>query len=324
MYTFDQLQELFNESFDLSKIPLKPARLYDPIRYTLSHGGKRMRPLLVLMGCDLFKGDLNEAMNSAIAVEVFHNFTLLHDDIMDQSPIRRGVETVYKMWNTSVAILSGDTMFALAYDYISRSRPEMLPLILPLFTQTAREVCEGQQIDMDFEDTDGVSIVEYIEMIRLKTAVLPAASLKLGALFAGASDKDAALIYSFGQNIGLAFQLKDDLLDVYGDQDVFGKRTGNDILTNKKTWLYLRALEKAEGKEKELLLYYYSRKNFDINEKVTEITRIYDRLKIKEETEALMHAYYDKAMDDLDAISTPEERKYIIRDFALMLKVRNL
>jgi geranylgeranyl diphosphate synthase type II len=324
MYTFEQLQELFNESFDLSKIPLKPARLYDPIRYTLSHGGKRMRPLLVLMGCDLFNGDLNEAMNSAIAVEVFHNFTLLHDDIMDQSPIRRGVETVYKKWNTSIAILSGDTMFALAYDYITRSRPEMLPRILPLFTQTAREVCEGQQIDMDFEDSDGVSIDEYIEMIRLKTAVLPAASLKLGALFAEASDKDATLIYSFGQNIGLAFQLKDDLLDVYGDQDVFGKRTGNDILTNKKTWLYLKALEKAEGKEKELLLHYYSGKNFDINEKITEITGIYDRLKIREETEALMYAYYDKAMDDLNAISVSEERKCIIRDFALMLRGRNL
>ena len=324
MYTFDQLQELFNVSFDLSEIPLKPTRLYDPIRYSLSQGGKRMRPLLVLMGCDLFKGDLNDAMNCAIAVEVFHNFTLLHDDIMDQSPIRRGVETVYKKWDTSVAILSGDTMFALAYDYITRSRPEMLPRILPLFTQTAREVCEGQQIDMDFEDADKVTIVEYIEMIRLKTAVLPAASLKLGALFAGASEKDASRIYSFGQNIGLAFQLKDDLLDVYGDQNVFGKRTGNDILTNKKTWLYLRALEKAEGKEKELLLHYYSGKNFDTDEKVTQITNIYDKLKIREETEALMHAYYDKAMSDLDAVSASEERKYILRDFALMLEVRNL
>lgn len=324
MYTFDQLQELFNESFDLSEIPLKPTRLYDPIRYTLSQGGKRMRPLLVLMGCDLFKGDLYDAMNSAIAVEVFHNFTLLHDDIMDQSPIRRGVATVYKKWDSSVAILSGDTMFALAYDYITRSRPEMLPLILPLFTQTAREVCEGQQIDMDFEDTDGVSIDEYIEMIRLKTAVLPAACLKLGALFAGASDKDAALIYSFGLNIGLAFQIKDDLLDVYGDEDIFGKRTGNDILTNKKTWLYLRALEKAKGADKELLLHYYSGKNFDVHKKITEITGIYDHLKIREEAEALMLEYNDKAMEDLDAISAPDERKVIIRDFALMLKVRDL
>ena len=276
------------------------------------------------MGCDLFKGDLNDAMNSAIAVEVFHNFTLLHDDIMDQSPIRRGVATVYKKWDSSVAILSGDTMFALAYDYITRSRPEMLPLILPLFTQTAREVCEGQQIDMDFENTDGVSIDEYIEMIRLKTAVLPAACLKLGALFAGASDKDADLIYSFGLNIGLAFQIKDDLLDIYGDEDIFGKRTGNDILTNKKTWLYLRALEKAKGADKELLLHYYSGKNFDVHKKITEITGIYDHLKIREEAEALMLEYNDKAMEDLDSISASDERKVIIRDFALMLKVRNL
>jgi geranylgeranyl diphosphate synthase, type II len=324
MYTFDQLHKLFNESFDLSEIPLKPTRLYDPIRYTLSQGGKRMRPLLVLMGCDLFQGVLSDAMNSAIAVEIFHNFTLLHDDIMDQSPIRRGCDTVYKKWNTNVAILSGDTMFALAYDYITRSRPEMLSRILPLFTCTAREVCEGQQIDMDFEDTDGVSIEEYIEMIRLKTAVLPAACLKLGALFGGASDQDASLIYSFGQNIGLAFQLKDDLLDVYGDQDVFGKKTGNDILTNKKTWLYLRALEKATGKDKELLMHYYSGKNFDGNEKIATITAIYNKLKIREEAEALIQAYYDKAMENLDAIGAADERKSIIRDFALMLKVRNL
>jgi geranylgeranyl diphosphate synthase type II len=324
MYTFDQLQELFNASFDLSEIPFKPLRLYDPIRYSLSQGGKRMRPLLVLMSCDLFNGDLHDAMNSAIAVEVFHNFTLLHDDIMDQSPIRRGVDTVYKKWDTSVAILSGDTMFALAYDYITRSRPEMLPLILPLFTQTAREVCEGQQIDMDFEETEGVSIEEYIEMIRLKTAVLPAACLKLGALFAGASEKDCLLTYSFGQNLGLAFQIKDDLLDVYGDQDIFGKRTGNDILTNKKTWLYLRALEKAEGKDKEDLLHYYSGKHFEINQKIATITGIYDKLKIREEAETLMQEYNDKALADLDAISAPDERKEIIREFALVLNVRNL
>jgi len=277
-----------------------------------------------LMSCDLFSGDIYDAMNCAIAVEVFHNFTLLHDDIMDQSPIRRGVDTVYKKWDISVAILSGDTMFALAYDYITRSRPEMLPRILPLFTQTAREVCEGQQIDMDFEETKGVSIEEYIEMIRLKTAVLPAACLKLGALFAGASDVDCLLTYSFGQNIGLAFQIKDDLLDVYGDQDIFGKRTGNDILTNKKTWLYLRALEKAEGKDKEDLLYYYSGKDFDISQKVSAITGIYDKLKIREEAEALMQEYNDKALADLDAINAPNERKEIIREFALALNVRNL
>ena len=324
MYTFDQLQALFNASFDLSEIPLNPLRLYDPIRYSLSQGGKRMRPLLVLMSCDMFNGDLHDAMNSAIAVEVFHNFTLLHDDIMDQSPIRRGVDTVYKKWDTSVAILSGDTMFALAYDYITRSRPEMLPLILPLFTQTAREVCEGQQIDMDFEETEGVSIEEYIEMIRLKTAVLPAACLKLGALFAGASDTDCTLTYSFGLNLGLAFQIKDDLLDVYGDQDVFGKRTGNDILTNKKTWLYLRALEKADAEEKKVLLHYYSGKDFDIDEKVTVITGLYDKLRIRDEAEALMQEYNDKALADLDAISVSDDRKAIIRDFALVLNVRNL
>ena len=324
MLTFEQLQERFNNAFNLNEIPSKPARLYDPIRYSLSQGGKRMRPLLVLMSCDLFAGDIDDAMNCAIAVEIFHNFTLLHDDIMDQSPIRRGIDTVYKKWNTSIAILSGDTMFALAYDYITRSKPAMLPLILPLFTQTAREVCEGQQLDMDFEEIDNVLIEEYIEMIRLKTAVLPAACLKLGALFAGASTKEAELIYNFGQHIGLAFQLKDDLLDIYGDQVIFGKRTGNDILTNKKTWLYLKALEKADAEQKKQLLHYYSGKSFDAMEKISRVTAIYDQLHIKDAAEALMLEYYDKAMQDLDAIQIADENKTIVRDFALLLKARNL
>jgi geranylgeranyl diphosphate synthase type II len=324
MLTFDQLQQRFTEAFNLDEIPTNPVRLYDPIRYSLSQGGKRMRPLLVLMSCDLFSGDIDDAMNCAIAVEIFHNFTLLHDDIMDQSPIRRGIDTVYKKWNTSIAILSGDTMFALAYDYITRSRPAMLPLILPLFTQTAREVCEGQQLDMDFEEIDTVSIADYIEMIRLKTAVLPAACLKLGALFAGASQKDAELVYSFGQHIGLAFQLKDDLLDIYGDQVIFGKRTGNDILTNKKTWLYLKALEKADPDQKKQLLYYYSGKSFDAMEKISKVTAIYNQLHINEAADALILEYYDKAMHDLDAINVPDTNKEIVRDFALLLKARNL
>lgn len=324
MLTFDQLQQRFNEALDLDQLPSYPARLYAPIRYSLSHGGKRMRPLLVLMSCDLFSGDIDDAMNCAIAVEIFHNFTLLHDDIMDQSPIRRGIDTVYKKWNTSIAILSGDTMFALAYDYITRSRPVMLPLILPLFTQTAREVCEGQQLDMDFEESNTVSIADYIEMIRLKTAVLPAACLKLGALFAGVSQKEAELIYSFGQHIGLAFQLKDDLLDIYGDQVVFGKRTGNDILTNKKTWLYLKALEKADPEQKKQLLYYYSGKSFDPMEKISKVTGIYNQLKINEAAEALMLEYYDKAMQDLDNINVPDANKEIVRDFAMLLKERSL
>ncbi len=324
MLTFEQLQERFNEAFNLNEIPLTPTRLYDPIRYSLLQGGKRMRPLLVLMSCDLFSGDVDDAMNCAIAVEVFHNFTLLHDDIMDQSPIRRGEDTVYKKWNTNIAILSGDTMFALAYDYITRSRPAMLPLILPLFTQTAREVCEGQQLDMDFEDLNDVSISDYIEMIRLKTAVLPAACLKLGALFAGASKKDAELIYSFGQYIGLAFQIKDDLLDIYGDQIVFGKRTGNDILTNKRTWLYLKALEKADAEQKKQLLYFFSDKSFDDMEKISQVTAIYNQLQMQEAAEKLILEYYDKAMHDLDAINVPDQDKEIVREFALVLKERDL
>jgi len=215
-------------------------------------------------------------------------------------------------------------MFALAYDYITRSRPAMLPLILPLFTQTAREVCEGQQLDMDFEDLNDVSISDYIEMIRLKTAVLPAACLKLGALFAGASKKDAELIYSFGQYIGLAFQIKDDLLDIYGDQIVFGKRTGNDILTNKRTWLYLKALEKADVEQKKQLLYFFSGKSFDDMEKISQVTAIYNQLQIQAAAEKLIREYYDKAMHDLDAINVPYQDKEIVREFALVLKERDL
>ena len=245
MTPIQDLQLLLDEAFSRIQLPARPADLYDPINYTLGLGGKRLRPLLVLASCQMFGGEIDEAINPAIGIELFHNFTLLHDDIMDQAPLRRGKETVYKKWNPNVAILAGDTMFALANKYMLRTRQQAISQVMELFNQTAIEVCEGQQYDMDYEHQANVSIADYIEMIRLKTAVLLAASLKTGAIIAGAEAADCNYIYQFGINIGLAFQLKDDLLDVYGVQEKFGKVSGGDIIAGKKTYLYLKALETA-------------------------------------------------------------------------------
>ncbi len=235
MHTTKELQKKVAEIFDNKNYMAEPKDLYEPIQYSLSQGGKRLRPLLALMGCSIFNGNLSKVGNPAIGLEIFHNFTLLHDDIMDQAPIRRGVPSVYKKWDTNTAILSGDTMFVLAYDYVTNSDPAFLIDVLRVFNQTAREVCEGQQYDMNYETQKIVEVGDYIEMIRLKTAVLIAAALKIGAITAEASPEDAKNIYDFGINIGLAFQLRDDLLDAFGDQKVFGKPIGNDIVTNKKT-----------------------------------------------------------------------------------------
>lgn len=234
MYPIEQLQGKIADS--LSNLPIyrEPAGLYEPISYTLQQGGKRIRPLLTLIATQMFGGDPDKALPAATAIEIFHNFTLLHDDIIDQAPLRRGRDTVYKKWNINTAILSGDTMFAVAYGQLAGSDPQQLPLLMQVFTKTAIEVCEGQQYDIDFENADDVTIDAYLNMIRLKTAVLLAASLKIGALIGGAGHQDAEAIYRFGENMGIAFQLQDDLLDAYGDEAVFGKKTGGDIIANKK------------------------------------------------------------------------------------------
>ena len=321
MTPIQDLQLLLDEAFSRIQLPARPADLYDPINYTLGLGGKRLRPLLVLASCQMFGSEIDEAINPAIGIELFHNFTLLHDDIMDQAPLRRGKETVYKKWNPNVAILAGDTMFALANKYMLRTRQQAISQVMELFNQTAIEVCEGQQYDMDYEHQENVSIADYIEMIRLKTAVLLAASLKTGAIIAGAEAADCNYIYQFGINIGLAFQLKDDLLDVYGVQEKFGKVSGGDIIAGKKTYLYLKALETA-GPEADAFSKLYAAQHLESAEKIARVKEVFNRMNIETQTRQLINDYYQKALRDLSAISLPEEAMESLTEYAAWLMER--
>jgi geranylgeranyl diphosphate synthase type II len=276
------------------------------------------------MACELFGGTFEDAVYPAIAVEVFHNFTLVHDDIMDKATLRRGKETVYQKWNESIAILSGDTMFAIANKYMAKGGHANLSQMLNIFNQTAIEVCEGQQIDMNFENQDDVSIEEYLRMIQLKTAVLLGCSTKIGAITAGAGQHDAEFIWDYGINLGIAFQLKDDLLDAFGDEEVFGKRTGGDIASNKKTYLYLKALMEADQSDKTELKSLYSNPGVENEDKISRVLEIFSKLNIEQHTGQMIHQYYDKANKALDEISVPEERKKEIKAFAsnLMNRIR--
>ena len=322
MYSIKELQNRISEIFDNKNYLSEPIDLYEPIQYSLSQGGKRLRPLLALMGCSVFGGDLEKVTPPAVGLEIFHNFTLLHDDIMDQAPIRRGVPSVYKKWDTNTAILSGDTMFVLAYEYVTNSDPSFLVDVLRVFNQTAREVCEGQQYDMNYETQEVVSMEEYIEMIRLKTAVLIAAALKIGAIVAGAGKEDSQRIYDFGINIGLAFQLRDDLLDAFGKQEVFGKPIGNDIVTNKKTFLYIMAYNKADENQKAALDKAYALT--DKEAKVAAVLELYNVLGIKDETEAKIDEYFQKSIEYLDAISVDKSQKSELYSFAESLMKREV
>ena len=295
-----------------------PNELYEPIRYIMSLGGKRLRPVLVLLSYQLFKDDPESILDQAIAVEVFHNFTLMHDDIMDDAPLRRGKATVHEKWNSSTAILSGDVMLVKAYDMLLESKGD-LKNIIKAFNACAAGVCEGQQFDMNFEKEAVVSEATYINMIRLKTAVLLGFSLELGAMLATADDQSAQALYDFGVDIGIGFQLKDDLLDVYADQDKFGKQVGGDIISNKKTFLLLKALELANTEQKKLLDYWINQKNFDPKEKVAAVTKIYDEIGIKALTLAKMNEYFEEGFKALNAIEAPKEKKAAIRSFAQYL-----
>jgi len=251
-----------------------------------------------------------------MGLELFHNFTLLHDDIMDHAPLRRGKETVFKKWNTNSAILSGDTLFVMAYELVTKTTPSLLPQVLELFNDTARKVCEGQQYDMDYEFMAGISIDDYILMIRLKTAVLISCSLKLGAIIAKAPEEEANLIYAFGENLGLAFQLQDDYLDVFGEVDKFGKEIGNDIVTNKKTFLYLKAFELAGGNSLELLKNNFNKRSLSARKKVNIITEIYKELQIDILTRSMIDEYFTKAIEIMSRINIPEDRKQILLEIA--------
>jgi len=322
MHTTAELQAKIGEIFDTRDYMSKPKELYEPIQYSLSQGGKRLRPLLSLMACSLYGGDLSEVTNAAIGLEIFHNFTLLHDDIMDESPLRRGMPSVYHKWDTNTAILSGDTMFVVAYEYVTNTSPDILVDTLKVFNTTAREVCEGQQYDMNFETQQLTTIEDYLEMIRLKTAVLIAAALKIGAIAARAPKDEQKRIYDFGILIGLAFQLRDDFLDAFGNEKTFGKPIGNDIVTDKKTYLYLKAYELADAATKTKLDQAFALN--DKKEKVSTVLNIFKQLNIKEVTEAKISELYEQGKQLLKDVNRPEEEKTELYAFLMKLVKREV
>ena len=317
----DILQKIEHEIAQL-QFTNPPKSLYEPIEYILSLGGKRIRPALVLMACNLYKENIECAVKPALGLEVFHNFTLLHDDLMDEADKRRNQPTVHKVWNANTAILSGDAMLIAAYRLIGETGQESLKAILDLFTTTALEICGGQQYDMEFESRTDVEEAEYIEMIRLKTAVLLACGLKMGAILGHASDMDAEHLYQFGINIGLAFQLQDDLLDVYGDTATFGKNIGGDISCNKKTCMLINALRLASPTQRVELDHWISKKTFDPAEKIAAVTAIYNELQLKELSEQKIQAFYELAMNHLNALSVAPEKLAIIKEVSAHLMNR--
>lgn len=301
----------------------KPVELYEPQKYILSLGGKRVRPLLALISCDLYNCDAKKAIPSAHALELFHNFSLIHDDIMDNAPLRRGQQTVHEKWNTNIAVLSGDSMLVQAYESLSQSDADKLPQLLQLFTKTAHEVCEGQQLDMNFENRSNVSIDEYIHMIALKTAVLLGCSLQMGAIVASASKEDQQALYTFGKELGIAFQMQDDLLDTYGNSGNFGKQIGGDIIANKKTFLLIKALEIANTEQQQQLQYWLSKKTFENSEKITAVKKVYDELLIKTICEAEINKHYTIAVNNLSTLSCGKEKKEKLLSFAKSLMERD-
>ena len=315
-YTTDKLLEKTEQYISGLGLVQPPVTLYEPVEYCLRQGGKRMRPLMTLMGCELFGGNPERALPAAVGLELFHNFTLMHDDIMDQAPMRRGQPTVYKKWNANAAILSGDVMFALAYQHVMKVPDRHLRAVMEVFNQTVIEVCEGQQYDMDFETMNRVSESDYLNMIRLKTAVLPAACLKVGAILAGAPDSEVQQLYLFGESIGLAFQLMDDWLDVYGDEKVFGKKTGGDIVANKKTWLYIKAFELADAGQQQLLQDAFSNRIPNPEEKISAVKGVYTQLRLDVLARQEMEKYYAKAFNHLEKIRVPDTAKQKLRELA--------
>ncbi|PWJ41110.1 polyprenyl synthetase family protein [Sediminitomix flava] len=322
---FEIKSEINRLNEEIAKLELgnRPAELYDPLYYILSLGGKRLRPLVALLGCYAFDDDYKKATMPALAVEIFHNFSLIHDDIMDNAPLRRGKATVHEKWNPNIAILSGDVMLVRAYDLLLESPSDKLKEIIKLFNTCAAEVCEGQQLDMNFEDRETVSEAEYIEMIKLKTAVLVGFAFELGALIGNATEQEAKTLRDFGVNLGIGFQLQDDLLDVFGEQAKVGKQIGGDILENKKTYMLLKAIELAEGKDKEDLQFWLEQKEYDKDEKVKAVTAIYENLGIRQLAGQKMEEYYQLAFQKLDELNLPSEKRELIISFANWLIKRD-
>ncbi len=322
MKTAEELLVQVNAFLDALPYNRTPKSLYEPIRYVLSMGGKRIRPVLMLLGYNLYKEDTDKILMNAIALETYHNYTLLHDDLMDQADLRRGHETVHKKWDANTAILSGDSMLVLAYERMAQCDSRHLADVLRLFTTTALEIGEGQQYDMEFETRDDVREEEYIEMIRLKTSVLLACALKIGAILADAPAEDADSLYKFGEQIGLAFQLQDDYLDVYGDSKVFGKKIGGDITSNKKTFMLINAFSHADEAQRQELEKWVNAKSFDREEKIAAVTRLYNEIGIDKMAQAKIAYYFEQSKKYLDAVQVPEERKEELLKYAQRMMKR--
>lgn len=324
MHTINQYQKFFSKYLLSQYATKEPKNLYDPIHYILDLGGKRMRPVLTLMSAEVFDTDYKIALPAALAVEVFHNFSLVHDDIMDDAPLRRGNETVHEKWNTNTAILSGDAMLILAYQYFEKYKPAVFKDLAKLFSKTALQVCEGQQWDVDFEIRDDVTIADYLKMIANKTAVLVAAAMKMGAIVAGTTEQNANLIYDFGLNLGLAFQLQDDYLDAFGDPETFGKQVGGDIIENKKTFLYLKTIEFSSDIEKEQLLHLFSIHPSDNSNKINSVKELFKSTGAAAATQFEIQNYTLKAFETLLQINISPDKKAILRTFGENLMSRRV
>ena len=323
MQATEELRQKLNHRISELEFGKNPPNLYEPIRYIMSLGGKRLRPLLVLLSYQLRGGKVESIIDVALAVEVFHNFTLMHDDIMDEAPLRRGKPTVHEKWNNTVAILSGDTMLVKAYDLLLESPPPLLAQVIALFNKTAVEVCEGQQVDMNYESEATVSESEYLEMIRLKTAVLLGYSMQLGGILSGSDEENQKKLYEVGEQMGVGFQLMDDYLDVYADQSKFGKQVGGDIIADKKTYLLITAQEMATGDQKHELESWLHQKQFDPEEKVAAVRKIYDDIGIPNLVKLKMNYYFDQAFEGLESVEGSPAAKDILRGFAKVLMKRD-
>lgn len=322
MYTSKELLEIVNHYLDSLAYDRKPASLYEPIKYVLDLGGKRIRPILMLLSYNLYKDNPKDILSAACALETYHNYTLLHDDLMDEAPLRRGQQTVHKKWNDNQAVLSGDSMLVLAYERLAKCDAKHLEAALHLFTETALQIGEGQQYDMEFEMRNDVTVEEYIEMIRLKTSVLLACATKMGAILADASKEDAENLYKFGEQIGLAFQLQDDYLDVYGDAKVFGKKIGGDITSNKKTYMLITAFNQANAEQRAELEKWINKSDFDTEEKIAAVTRLYIEIGVDKLAKEKMDFYYEQGKKLLDAVKLPDERKEALAAYAAEMMKR--
>lgn len=323
MYTFRELNDLVASTFVNLKFSKEPISLYSPVEYILGIGGKRIRPILTLAGCNVFSDSIEKAQSPSVAVEIFHNFTLVHDDIMDNADIRRGQPTIHKRWDNNSAILSGDAMTILAYQYLTNVDYKYLSRVLDIFNSFALGICEGQQYDMDFEKRSDVTRNEYLKMIELKTAVLLKGALQIGAVIGNAKDSDIERIGEFGRCLGVAFQLQDDLLDTYGNVDTFGKKIGGDIVANKKTILTIETINLLKSSDKEEFINLMSDYKLEKTAKIDAVIKIYDRVKVKERVNELIKNYFDSAIDSLNSISVSSERKVVLYEIAEKLMNRN-